>query len=211
MRRMAVLAVALGMVAFASRGEEIRLFNGSDLTGWKPFLDKSTTPPEEVWSIDGGVLTCKGKPTGYIRTEKEFRNYILTLEWRFPPGSRGGNSGVLLHMVGEDKIWPKSIEAQLQSKEAGDFWVIDGASIQVENAKKRTAGRRTLNLTNDSEKPIGQWNKYVIVCAGDTIALIVNGDLVNYAWKCSLDKGYICLQSEGVPIEFRNIVLRTFE
>lgn len=203
----------VGLVVFAAtaRAEMIELFNGKDLSGWTTFLDKSGTRPEDVWTVADGVLACKGKPTGFLRTEKPFANYVLTLEWRFPAGSQGGNSGVLLHTTGNDKIWPKSIEAQLHVGDAGDIWLIDGTTLEVQDAAKRRMGRRTLNLTNGSEKPIGEWNKYVIVCSGDTIALIVNGDLVNYGWNASVKEGHICLQSEGAPIEFRNIRLYTLD
>jgi hypothetical protein len=204
------MAAALGAASLA-QAEEIKLFNGTDLTGWTAFIDKKGVKPEEIWTVVDGVIRCKGKPTGYIRTDKEFSNYVLTLEWRFPEGSPGGNSGVLLHTVGDDKIWPKSIEAQLAHQNAGDIWLIDGATLDVDDAKTRRDGRRTKNLTDGSEKKIGKWNKYVIVCAGDTVTLVVNGDLVNYGRRASLNKGKICLQSEGAPIEFRNIVLRTLD
>jgi len=68
-------------------------------------------------------------------------------------------------------------------------------------------GRRHLNLTDNSERPIGQWNDYKIVCRGDEITIWVNGDLVNHVTQCSVRKGAICLQAEGADIEFRNIRL----
>src|SRR5687767_6543068 len=74
------------------------LFNGKDLAGWKWVCEKEGVKADEVWSVNDGVLACKGKPRGYIRTEKDdYENYVLELEWRFPEGSPGGNSGVLLH------------------------------------------------------------------------------------------------------------------
>jgi hypothetical protein len=216
-RRLAVWAlVLLAMAAFATRSfaqEEsgaTSLFNGKDLSGWKWISSKEGVKAEEVWSVTDGVLSCTGKPPGYIRTEKDdYANYVLELEWRFPEGSPGGNSGVLLHASkpGEIGIWPKSLEAQLFHQNAGDIWVI-GETCEIENAAERVKDRRHLNTSDGDEKPIGQWNQYRIVCKQDTVTLFVNGKEVNHVTKCSATKGAICLQSEGAPIEFRNIRLR---
>jgi hypothetical protein len=120
-----------------------------------------------------------------------------------------GNSGVLVHTSkpGAIGVWPQSLEVQLGLGNAGDFWVI-GTTIDVENAAERNKGRRTLNLTDDSEKTPGEWNKMEIVCTGDKIDVRVNGDLVNQATHCSAKSGAICLQSEGAEIHFRNVILK---
>jgi hypothetical protein len=102
--------------------------------------------------------------------------------------------------------WPKSVEVQLFKDNAGDFWVI-GTTLDVPNAETRRKGRRHVNLTDGSEKPIGEWNKMEILCEGDEITVWVNGDLVNHATNSSATKGAISLQSEGAPIEFRSVVL----
>ena len=109
---------------------------------------------------------------------------MLTLEWRWP-GDRGGNNGVLVHAStpGALGVWPKSIEVQLAHQNAGDFWVI-GTELDVENEADRVKGRRHLNLTDESEKPLGQWNKYEITCKGDEMIVKVNGELVNHATNC---------------------------
>jgi hypothetical protein len=196
-------------VCFAEDGNAISLFNGKDLTGWKAVLQDEKAKAEEVWTVKGGILSCKGEPRGYIRTEQDdFENYVLKLQWRFPVGTKGGNSGVLLHTStpGAIGIWPKSLEAQLNHLNAGDIWVI-GETCEIDNAAERVKGRRHLNLTDDSEKPIGEWNQYEITCRADDIQIKVNGTLVNHVTKCSATKGALCLQSEGAPIEFREITL----
>ncbi len=193
----------------AVAAEPISLFNGKDLSGWTHYLRGEDAKASDVWSVEDGVLICKGRPVGYLRTEKEdFSDYELTLEWRFPAGSKGGNSGVLVHTStpGAIGVWPKSIEVQLFRGNAGDFWVI-GESLDVEDAENRRKGRRHLNLTDDSEKPIGEWNVMRIICAGDEIKVFVNDDMVNHATDCSVTKGAICLQSEGAEIHFRKVVL----
>jgi len=186
----------------------IELFNGKDLSGWTFELADPDAKMEDVWSVEDGILKCKGKPGGYIRTEADYENYVLTLEWRWPPGTEGGNNGVLVHTStpGALGIWPKSIEVQLQKGEAGDFWII-GTELDVENEESRRQGRRHLNLTDDSEKPLGEWNQIEITCKGDEVIVKVNGDLVNHATNCNVTKGAISLQSEGAPIEYRNIIL----
>lgn len=189
------------LTSFATAGDEIELFDGKTLDGWKT--------SSEAWSVKDGVLTTKGKPAGVIRTKKDYENYVLTFEWRWPKDSQGGNSGLLVHTTTPKEIgpWPKSIEVQLHRGNAGDFWVI-GNALNVENEKERKKGRRFLNLTDDSEKPFGEWNKMEVTCKGDTISVKVNGDLVNKATNCSSTKGAICFQAEGTPLQFRNIKLK---
>lgn len=203
----AVLCSPLVAAARADAPEEgIKLFNGQDLSGWTAVLADENVQPEQVWSVADGVLRCTGVPAGYIRTDAEYENYVLTLDWRWP--GEGGNNGVLVHTgeAGALGIWPKSIEVQLHSGNAGDFWVI-GTELDVENEGERVEGRRHLNLTDDSEKPLGEWNQFEITCRGGEIVVEVNGDPVNRATNCSVTKGAVSLQSEGTPIEYRNIVL----
>jgi hypothetical protein len=190
--------------------DKIMLWNGKDLTGWKPFTRDSNVDPARVWSVSDDVIRCSGKPSGYMRTEKDYANYLLHVEWRWP--GQGGNSGVLIHMTGSDTVWPKSLECQLHSGNAGDFWVIGGVETS-EHAEKgqRVNGRRTIKLKDSSEKPLGQWNAYDIICKNDWVVVLVNGVLQNVATKCSATSGRICLQSEGTPIEFRNIYIEPLE
>jgi len=188
----------------------IKLFNGTDLSGWTAFLDPKAkdVTPADVWSVKDGVLRCKGKPYGYLLTEKEYGDYVLTVEWRWP--GKAGNSGVFMHVSGPNKIWPKGVEAQLWSGHAGDFWLVDGFKLDVakERQDKRTP-RHYYRINKDTpvEKKIGEWNKYEITCKGDTIKLVVNGQLVNEGTRAEATKGKILLQSEGAPIEFRNVTL----
>lgn len=201
------LMMAVGQ---AAGQEAVKLFNGKNLDGWTWVAPRNPDSKiEEVWSVnDDGVLVCQGRPNGYIRTDDEYENYRITLEWRWPKGKKPGNNGLLVHttMPGALGIWPKSIEVQLAHENAGDFWVI-GTEIEIPNVDERRKGRRHLNLTDDSEKPVGEWNKMEVTCKGDEIIVKVNGDLVNHATKVSQTKGAICLQSEGAEVNFRNIVL----
>lgn len=214
MIRTGMIGVLLLSTAVLAQEKEEALFNGKDLTGWTAVLDKAGADPAETWSVVDGVLKCTGQPVGYIRTEKEYSDYVLTLEWRWPEGSKGGNNGVLVHTSkpGALGIWPRSIEVQLFTGNAGDFWVIpEDVTVKIPDQAKRQQGRRHLNLNDDAEKPIGEWNTMEVTCKGDTIRVKVNGKLVNEGTECSETKGAICLQSEGAPIEFRNIRIRPVE
>lgn len=187
--------------------EVIKLFNGKNLDGWTFTLRDENAKMEDVWSVTAdGELICKGQPIGYIRTEESYKNYELIVEWRFDPAKGPGNSGVLLRMVGEDKVWPKSVEAQLEHRNAGDFWNIDKFPMKV--ALERTEGRHTTKLHDTNEKPLGEWNTYRIVVNGGTIQLYVNDLLQNEATDVEEVAGKICLQSEGAEIHFRRVDLK---
>ncbi len=196
----------------ASLPKEKVLWNGKDLTGWVavvPEAEKQGIKPESVWSVSDDVLICKGNPVGYIRTKEKFTNYVLKVQWRFNPVTKkAGNSGVLLRMVGEDKVWPKSVEAQLQSGSAGDFWNIDNVKMTAEPS--RTNGRNTKH-THAAERPVGEWNEYEIIVNHGDVILYVNGEELNRAKDVEEVAGYICLQSEGAEIQFRDIRLSPLE
>ena len=201
------------LVAFLERdaereprfGDPLRLFNGVDLTGWTHHLSGKASR-DEVWSIVDGVLRCEGRPAGYVRTTEDYLNFELTLEWRFDPARGAGNSGVLCRMVGPDKVWPKSMEAQLQSGSAGDIWNID--QVPMATAGERTGGRHTRRRLGSNERPLGEWNRYRIRADRGLWTLEVNDLVQNVARWCEEVPGKICLQSEGAYIEFRDIVLR---
>jgi hypothetical protein len=186
----------------------INLFNGRDLSGWSFVPADPNADAEETCSVVDGAIVCTGNPIGILRTDGEYENYVLTLEWRWAPGSDGGNSGVLVHCSTPMAAapWPKSMEVQLKKGNAGDFYTM-ATDFEIVGAAERRDGRRGINLTDDSEKPIGEWNHMHITCKGDEIKVKVNGVFVNHLTKCSVHKGYIAMQSEGAEIHFRNIHL----
>lgn len=204
------LALALGL-ALTARAEDRKapLFNGKDLTGWRVVVPgKGDVKPEQVFSVKDGVLATPGKPIGYVLTEKDYSDYVLELEWRWP--EKPGNSGVLLHVSGPDKVWPKSWEAQLFASRAGDIWLIDNFKLNVDKAQQDPKQARHFfrrKTDRPVEKKTGEWNKYRITCKGDTVKLEINGLLVNEGKGAERTGGKIALQAEGAPIEFRNIKL----
>lgn len=198
-----LVLTGLSASAFA---EEVRLFNGQNLDGWTCDISQDGLTIDDLWSVADGVLSCKGRPQAVLRTVDEYENYRIRLQWRWP--KRGGNNGLLVHCTKprEFAIWPKSLEVQLAHKNAGDFWVI-GTEIDVPNEESRVKGRRHINLTDDSEKPLGEWNTLEVECRGATVTVYVNGVLVNEGTNSTATRGAICLQAEGTPIEYRDIVL----
>ena len=206
---LAVVYAARGVSAEEPQRRVQDIFNGMDVSNWHWVTDVEGPKMEDVWSVRDGILYCTGKPTGYIRTKKgDYRDYLLIVEWRWPEKSQGGNNGVLVHASKPKAlgVWPKSIEVQLGSRDAGDFWII-GTKLNVPDEATRKTGRCYKNLTDDSEKPIGQWNRMEITCRGDKIVVKVNGQLVNEATNCNVAEGAISLQSEGAPIQFRKVQL----
>ena len=191
-------------------GEPIQLFNGKDLAGWMWYQrpPKTTTAPasvtiSDVWSVKDGRLHCKGKPSGYIRTEKEFGgNYVLTVEQRHVAK---GNGGILFALSGEDKIWPHCLEVQGQNGEEGDIRNIADFKMTMDPA--RVEPKRLRRIGPSSEKPAGEWETVRIVVDSGNLTVFVNDKLQNIATNTENLAGKIGLQSEGGEMEFRKIEL----
>jgi len=188
------------------RGEA--LFNGRNTRGWEAWapVTEVDVEPISAWMVDQerDVLICHGGPEGYLKTTEDYKNFILRLDWRYTEEAEpGSNSGVLVRMSGEDKLWPQCLEAQLMNGNAGDIILMGDYSAQpVEGAQRN--GRRIARM-KDMEREIGKWNRYEITCREGVIELKINGRLVNRVTDADVLAGPIALQSEGAPIEFRNI------
>jgi hypothetical protein len=213
------LALSNGVLPGA---ETVALFNGKNLDGWHADVpaadDKEEKNPSFI--VRDGLLVSLGNPGGHLITDKEHADYKLTVEYRF--AGKPGNCGVLVHASTPRALYemfPKSIEVQMQHNSAGDFWCIQ-ENIEVPDMEKRRPhkegqkfggakedARQILNLTDGSEKPVGEWNTMTIEARGDEIIVHVNGDLVNHGKKATATKGRIALQAEGSEVEFRKVEL----
>jgi len=204
-----LLAVAGGCQSASmddNASPRVALWNGRDFDGWQLFLGDSETDVEDVWSLRDGVIHCAGRPNGYMRTTESYGDYHLHLEWRWP--QKPTNSGVLLHCQLPDQVWPKCIESQLQSGNAGDFWILSHSGITRDGTRYEDPDNPYVHVKrrqDSSENPPGQWNVYDIYCKGDTVRSVVNGVEQNYGTDATPSSGFIALQSEGSPIEFRDI------
>ncbi len=211
--------VALTCTAFAAE-EPVSLFNGKDLAGWHADVPAMDDDPNvsSPFILRDGMLVSLGDPRGHLITDAEYENYQLEVEYRF--SAKPGNCGVLVHASTPRclyEMFPKSMEVQMEHRNAGDFWCIC-LDIKVPDMEKRRgpkaewgveAGkkRRILNLTDRSEKRAGKWNRMVIECLGDEIKVWVNDDFVNYGFDCEASKGQIAIQAEGSEVEFRKLLL----
>ncbi|HYG21542.1 MAG TPA: DUF1080 domain-containing protein [Verrucomicrobiae bacterium] len=180
------------------------LFNGKDYSGWT-FAFRTNADPKGTWGITNGVLHCNGQPYGYIRTETPYRDYKLTVEWRFVKvAPRADNTGILLHVQAPDQVWPRAIECQGQSRHHGDLILMGNTTCKVNDENK--TGRVAMK-GEPNEKPVGQWNSYEIVCSGNTLKASVNGKLLNEVTDCSVTSGFIAIQSEGSEFEVRKVTI----
>ena len=194
---------------------KVELFNGENLDNWFIFVSDSSIDPSAYFTVEEGVIRTDGIPNGYIRTKDVYSNYKLHVEWRWP--EEPTNSGVLLHVQGEDKCWPHCVECQLASGKAGDIILMGpGAGITVKDSAwiispTESWYKRIPKFEGSSEKPAGEWNSYDITSQDGKLEVIVNGILQNRGKLMTLREGHILLQGEGSPVEFRNIWLEPLE
>lgn len=219
-----ILMLALIWLPCLSYGQTVSLFNGTNLDGWHmdvPDLDKNPDGTKP-FIVRNGMLVSLGTPGGHLITDLEYSDYRLEVEYRF--ADKPGNCGVLVHASTPRALYdmfPKSLEVQMQHKHAGDFWCIV-EDIKVPDMIKRRGpedkwgiiegkNRRIENLTDDSEKPLGEWNRMIIECRADTIEVWLNDDLVNFGYGCTANKGQIAVQAEGSEVEFRKLMLTSLK
>lgn len=190
------------------------LFNGKDLSGW---VDVNTSP--DTWSVRDGLLVCRGKPIGVMRSDRQYENFILHIEWRHM--EPGGNSGVFIWsdaVPAAGKNLPKGLEVQMLELEwpklnpekdgrprhagyvSGELFGANGLTITPDNPR----GARSMSWEMRCN-PRGEWNTYQVVAVDGVVKLAINGKFVNGVSKSSVKKGYLCLESEGAEIHFRNI------
>jgi hypothetical protein len=185
-----------------AKTETVQLLNGKDLSNWVILLKDPSVDPTKVFSVQNGVIHITGNPYGYMRTNESFSDYQLNVEWRWPVEAT--NSGVFIHAQLPDTIWPKCIECQLAAGNAGDFICAGGSDMNERSDKSKKSVKK---MAASSEKSTGEWNTMEVTCTSNTITVYVNGVLQNKATGVSASSGYICLQSEGKDIEFRNVYL----
>jgi hypothetical protein len=200
------------------QGKAKSLFNGTDLKGWHVDVPKMDKDPalKSPFVVRDGLLVSLGTPKGHLISDAVYQNYRLEVQYRF--SAKPGNCGVLVHSSAPRALYgmfPKSIEVQMMHQNAGDFWCIE-EDISVPDMVARRGpeekwgvskgkARRIMNLTEGSEKPVGEWNTMVIECLNTDVMVWVNGNLVNHGTDCTANKGQISLQAEGSEVEFRKV------
>jgi len=218
---MRTLSLILLIAVLSSCKQSHELFNGKDLSGWHmdvPAMDENPDAPAP-FIVRDGLLVSLGEPRGHLISDAEYSDYTLEVEYRF--AGEPGNCGVLVHASTPRALYsmfPQSLEVQMQHGDAGDFWcIVEDITVPDMESRRGPKGnwgitegkeRRIKNLTDDSEKPLGEWNQMTIKCQADSIHVWVNGDLVNAGFNCTAQSGQLAVQAEGAEVEFRKITLR---
>jgi len=210
MKRFAVLLLIVLPLAAADFRD---LFNGKDLTGWV-----NVNTAKDTWSVEKGMLVCSGHPTGVMRTDRQYENFVLHVEWMHT--EPGGNSGMFLWSGPRpqpNSPFPTGVEVQMLELEwpnlnkrngvtppvayvHGELFGVNGVKTVPDNPR----GERSMSIENRC-KGRGEWNTYDVVAVDGVLKLSVNGKFVNGISRSTKKKGYICVESEGAKIYFRNI------
>jgi len=185
------------------------------LSAFRFFDQSEAIETTAAWRVEDGILECSGEPRGYlVLPGGEREDFKLSFQWRWAPGTEGGNSGVLLYVIPTQpglNQWAQSLEVQLMTEKAGDFWVIGkNVGFQTDLGVLKPFGvpvLRVPRLPEVSEKPLGEWNDIRIVSQGGNVTVEINGAVANHISNVKPQRGLVALQSEGAPIHFRNINL----
>ncbi|GAA5220132.1 3-keto-disaccharide hydrolase [Membranihabitans marinus] len=181
------------------------------------WFNVNTTPA--TWRLEDSILICSGDPIGVVRSQRHFENYILHVEWKHMEA--GGNSGMFMWSnaePGKNRL-PDGVEVQMLELDWVEINTKDGVRPPiayvhgelfgvggVETLPDNPRGRRSKSIENRC-KPKGEWNTYDVVCVDGVIKLSVNGKFVNGIAQSSQRKGYMCLESEGAEIHFKNLTV----
>lgn len=169
------------------------------------FWTIENTPPD-TWRVEGDEIICKGKPNGFLRSKKSYKNYIFRAEWRFkkegwvpqPKDEGWPNAGFFIHAGPTVDTWPKSLEVQGHFGEAGSLFGVKGGSIK---------GARRGPIVND-RIPFGDWDRYEITSKDGKVTVVLNGKQVNEGYDAKPAEGSVCLQSEGWEVHYRNVEIK---
>src|SRR5262245_29519970 len=185
---------------------------------------------EDTWSFNNGEIQCTGMPTGVMRMKEPVKNFELVVEWKHQ--RPGGNSGVFvwasdesikaLHAGNHSRRLPDGIEVQILDhafrdnyvKKTGKtkdlFFTTNGDVFPTGAAKLKPFeptspnGQRSFPR-KELSKGAGEWNHYYVRAINGEVRLWVNGEEVSGGKDATPSSGYLCLESEGSPIEFRNL------
>ena len=215
--RLSALLVSLAFAAPAFAAEPDKdgftpMFDGKTLTGW---VNVNCHP--STFFVKNGEIVTTGTPTGFLRTEKHYENFILEMEWKHVEKTKMANSGLFvwgdpLPAVGTP--YTRGIEVQvLANAEVKDSYTSDGDVFSIWGAKCKPdrphpKGAERCLPSEKRTKPAGEWNHYKVIANDGVIKLHVNGKEVSGVSQCSPRKGYLALESEGAECHFRNIKIK---
>jgi Domain of Unknown Function (DUF1080) len=196
-----ILTLATTLVTSPARNEPAPIVRGSN-----PSQFELVGLDAESISIVDGEVRLTGMPLGYFATKQEYRDYVLSFDWKYdrPEGLKSdaefrGNSGLLVHLTKPHKVWPTCLQVQLAQADPG-------AIIPMGQARVR--GSVDTEAQRKATRPVGQWNRTEVTCRAGTISCILNGIEVAQGEGASPDHGLIGWQSEGRPIRFRDLRIK---
>ena len=197
--------VLAGSVALLSAQSE-RFVSLSPVTHVSEHWTVEGSAPD-TWSVKDRVIVCTGKPNGFLRSKKVYRNFIFRAEWRFqkegwknqPP--RYPNAGYFIHAGTIEETWPRSLEIQGHYGEAGSLFGVRGG---------RVSGAHR-GPVHENRKPFGDWESIEIQSLGGIVTVTLNGKKMNEGHDFEPTEGNICLQSEGWPVFYRNLQVRELD
>lgn len=197
-------------------GKPVQLFNGKELSGWSWHSSTAGSKMEETWTVKDGILHSATKPVGFIDTDKEYKNFMLTVEQRHVAGATTrDNGGIFICINGPETQWPNAIQIQGMFGSVGDLINQNSGMKKMTSDPARTAksGANTVvtKINKQAEKPAGEWDTVVITMENGNLSVTVNGIVQNTAKDISPDAGKIGLQAEGWEMEFRKVELTPIE
>jgi hypothetical protein len=193
--RLTFVPVLFLLVSAAPAADEgfVKIFNGKNLDGLKIVPETA----KDTFKVEGEVIKVSGKPSAYFCTEKSYRNFVLKFDWRYP--EKAGNSGLLVYIQTPHKVWPRCVEVQGLYGSHGQIFAIGGAKGKYTNDG---AARKKALKKHD------EWNTTEVTSINGKLTAKVNGETVAEGQTEELTEGPLGWQSEGAPIEFRNIVIK---
>jgi hypothetical protein len=227
-----LVSTTSGIGAEPRPSESPKAFIDGTGIGWNALAETDFVPvngTSDTWIWRAGVVHCTGRPTGVMRTRKQYTNFEFVIQWKHLEA--GGNSGLF--------VWTP--DASLKDLKSGHL-PKSGIEVQildhgyVEKFEK-TTGKKAVNFTTNGDvfpygtakmtplpptspngirsfprknlsKGFGKWNHYYVRAINAEIRLWVNGEEVSGCTNCEPRSGFLCLESEGAPVEFRELKIR---
>ncbi|RED25233.1 uncharacterized protein DUF1080 [Flavobacterium cutihirudinis] len=188
-----------------------------EINDWYAFTKTNTAQqePSKVYEFKDEIISMHGEDPSCLMTKKSYKNFELTLEYRWNLDEKYNlkgtkNSGVMYNIPldASDRIWPKGIQFQIKEKTTGDFIFLDNITAKV-NGKLVEAGTSVVSPKFlENENTYGEWNLVVIKSFNGKITQYLNGKLVNECTEASSTEGKISLNYERSPIDFKNIRIK---
>jgi Domain of Unknown Function (DUF1080) len=212
-----ILKITFILISISAIGQKSKpLFNQKNLTGWYAFEPETGINKKAIaiFNVENNMIRCYGKKAGYLMSKKSFKNFKLTVEFKwntdstFERKNNTKNSGVmyLIPKDTKDELWPKGIQFQIKEGGAtGDFVLLKDVTLMINGIQTKAGNSVTSKNFQNAENTLNNWNTIVITSNNGAITQELNDKIVNEGINTSEKKGRICIQYEGYPIDFKKI------